>query len=65
MKRTGYTDMYAERWMVDSVMKFNYDYVIIEDNINEEQLRKIDYAIETLERITGNGKLTLYKLRQE
>lgn len=64
MKRKGYTEMFFSQDIVDHVIQFNYDYIIIEDNIGDK-LKKIDYKPERLERITGNGKLSIFKLRHE
>lgn len=63
MKRKGYSAMNTNKWLTDKVMLFNFDYVIIEDNIAETDHEKINDVLEQLERIDGNGKISIYKRR--
>ena len=61
MERKGYTAMSTSKWLVDNVILFNFDYVIIEDNIDETDKENISYVLAQLDRIDGNGKISIYK----
>lgn len=61
MERKGYTAMSTNKRLVDNVILFNFDYVIIEDNIDETDKENISYVLAQLDRIDGNGKISIYK----
>ena len=61
MKRKGYAAMNIKKELTEKVILFNFDYVIIEDNIAETNHEKISDILALLERIDGNGKISIYK----
>ena len=61
MHRKGYTMMKDDDTLVDSVVNFNYDYMVIENNILDEKYEKMKDVFSRFERIGSNGRLSIYK----
>jgi hypothetical protein len=64
MERKGYSLMWFDNKLIDSIIHFNYDYVIIEDSFDKYELTRIDYATENLDFMASNGKLSIYKRKE-
>lgn len=61
MGRRGYSAMWMEEWMERSVLQFPADYIVMEDTIAREYLDAHSSSLGRLERLAGNGKISLYK----
>ncbi|MBR2195548.1 MAG: glycosyltransferase family 39 protein [Salinivirgaceae bacterium] len=61
MQRNGYAAMQIEDWLISKVMDFDFDYVIIENEIARAQHDKLCNALEQLELIDKNRVISLYK----
>ena len=61
MQRNGYAAMQIEDWLISKVMDFDFDYVIIENEIARTQHDKLCNALEQLELIDKNRVISLYK----
>ena len=62
MGRQGYSVMWIEKGLVESALTFNYDRIIIEDSIACANFHDAEYLFCRLERVVGNGRISLYRL---
>lgn len=62
MGRCGYSVMWFGRDMIEASLGFNYDYIIVEDSIFKRNYSKAEFVLSRLERVAGNGKISLYLL---
>ncbi len=65
MQRKGYAAMWTDKWLLDKVMQFDFDYVVIENSIIDSNNKDLNMAIEQLKCIDNNGKLKIYKRKTE
>lgn len=61
MNRKGYSLMFDDEKTVNSVIKLNYDFMVIEDCVFNEKHKKMKDIFSHFERIDGNGKISIYK----
>ena len=62
MNRKGFTEMWYEKEIIDAGMLFDYDYVIIENEVYEYENEKNAwrYVFEQLEYYSDNGKIMIF-----
>ena len=63
MNRKGYTLMFDDEKTVNNVIGFDYDYIIIEDEVFNNKFEQQKHVLSHLERIDGNGKISLCMMR--
>lgn len=63
MGRKGYSVMFYDSTIVNNAMNFDYDYVIVEDSIWVDQFSNWNNIFKQLDRIDGNGKISVFKYR--
>lgn len=66
MNRTGYAVLTTSRKNITEALKWDFDYIVIQDEfLLSEVLSNYPELIDRIEKITGNGKITLYRLLQK
>lgn len=60
MNRKGYTVMKYDKDLVDTAMTFDYDYVIVENEVYKKEKDAWKYVFEELDYHSDNGKITLF-----
>lgn len=62
MNRKGYAEMYYDKEKLDSAMTFDYDYVVIENELyDKEKNGEWRYIFEELEYHSDNGKIMIFE----
>lgn len=62
MNREGYAVMWNIPKVVAHALTFNYDYILIEDEVYRQEFDQAQYILPYLQRIAGNGELSLCTL---
>lgn len=66
MNRKGYTEMWTEKEIIDAGMAFNYDYVVIENEVYDKEHNKYwSYIFDELEYYSDNGKIMIFVRKDE
>ena len=60
MNRKGFTVMKYDKDLVDTAMTFDYDYVIVENEVYKKEKDAWKYVFEELDYHSDNGKITLF-----
>lgn len=64
MNRTGYSVMFYDTNLVNNALRFDYDYIVVEDSVFQEQYCNWEYVFSHLKRIDGNGMISLYSFHE-
>lgn len=62
MGRKGYSLMWLDPDIIDSVMHFPFDYIVIEDYMLRQQFSAHQYLLGRLDRVASNGRISLCTL---
>ena len=62
MDREGYAVMWTDTNVVNHALTFDYDYIIVEDEVYRREFEEANYILSKLKRIAGNGELSLCTL---
>lgn len=60
MNRKGYTLMNEKDLSLETALSFDYDYVIIENEIYDEKRNEKSELFSDLEYVADNGKISLF-----
>lgn len=60
MNRKGFTEMWYKKEGVDAKMSFDYDYVVIENEMYEKEKHIWKYIFDDLEYYSDNGKIMIF-----
>ena len=62
MNRQGYSVMWNDTAIVNHALTFDYDYILIEDEVYRREFDSAQYILPYLNRLAGNGELSLCSL---
>ena len=62
MDREGYAVMWTDTNVVNHALTFDYDYIIVEDEVYRREFEAAKFILPKLQRIAGNGELSLCTL---
>lgn len=62
MERKGYTVMFHEQYVVDSALAFDFDYIVMENDMYYRGLEEHPESVGRFLPLATNGKLTLFSL---
>ncbi len=62
MDREGYAVMWTHKDLLDHAVKFDYDYIIVEDEVYRREFEEAVSILSRLQRIAGNGELSICTL---
>ncbi|MBO7465577.1 MAG: hypothetical protein J6T56_07010, partial [Bacteroidales bacterium] len=62
MNREGYAVMWTDTNVVNHALTFDYDYIIVEDEVYRREFEAAGFILSRLKRIAGNGELSLCTL---
>ena len=62
MDREGYAVMWTIPKVVEHALTFDYDYIIVEDEVYQKEFDEAPYILSRLRRLTGNGELSVCEL---
>lgn len=60
MNRKGYAEMYDEEEMIKTGLSFDYDYLVIENEMLESKLKENKDFLSDLKYYSDNGKITIF-----
>lgn len=62
MDREGFSVMWTNPEIVEHALTFDYDYIIVEDEVYRKEFDEAPYILPRLRRLTGNGELSVCEL---
>ncbi|MCR5189973.1 MAG: glycosyltransferase family 39 protein [Bacteroidales bacterium] len=62
MDRKGYAVMWTDTNVVNHALTFDYDYIIVEDEVYRREFEEAKSILSRLQRIAGNGELSICTL---
>lgn len=62
MDREGYSVMWTIPEIVEHALTFDYDYIIVEDEVYRKEFDEAPYILPRLRRLAGNGELSVCEL---
>lgn len=65
MDRKGYTEMFDEDGMIRKGLTFDYDYVVIENDVYRDKIQTKQELLSGLEYYSDNGRITLFVKKDE
>ena len=54
--------MWTHKDLLDHAVKFDYDYIIVEDEVYRREFEEAESILSRLQRIAGNGELSICTL---
>jgi len=60
MNRKGYTLMNEKDLSLETALSFDYDYVIIENEVHDKKRKEKTELFSNLEYVADNGKISLF-----
>ena len=60
MNRKGFTEMWDRKEGVDAKMSFDFDYLIVENELYEKEKHTWKYVFDDLEYYSDNGKIMIF-----
>ena len=64
MNRKGYTEMYDKEEMIKTGLSFDYDYLVVENEILERKLKENKDFLSDLKYYSDNGNITIFMKKE-
>ena len=62
MKRKGYTVMQHKENIVNAALTWDFDYIVVEDNIYRDNFEERKEVLSRLSKVAGNGRISVCTL---
>ena len=62
MNMEGYSVMWTDPEVVNHALTFDYDYILVEDEVYRREFEGSKYILSRLKRIAGDGEISLCEL---
>ena len=62
MDREGYAVMWTDTNVVNHALTFDYDYILVEDEVYRREFQEANFILPRLQRLAGNGEISVCTL---